>query len=92
MSYLLLIKATAFCLLLIMRKLIQSKMPTVLWFQKTQMCFEFKNIKRFRSIKIDHNKYINIRKVVKYLGNYFALKLPHIHAMTSCGTTYFVFC
>ena len=41
-------------------------------------------------MKIDH-KYINIGKVVKYLGNDLALKLPHIHAITGCETTSFMF-
>ena len=44
--------------------------------------FAIKNIKHSCSVKIDHNKYINIRKKVKYLGNDLALKLPHIHAIT----------
>ena len=52
--------------------------------------FAFKNIKPFCSMKIDYNKYINIAKVVKYLGNDLALKLPHIHAITGCDTTSFM--
>ena len=39
---------------------------------------------------IDHNKYINIGNVVKYLGNDLALKLSHNHAITCCDTTYFI--
>ena len=42
-------------------------------------------------MKIDYNKYINIAKVVKYLGNDLALKLSHIHAITGCDTTSFMF-
>ena len=52
--------------------------------------FAFKNTKRFWSKKIGHNKYINIGKVVKYLGIDLALKLPHIHAITGCDTTSFL--
>ena len=52
--------------------------------------FAFKNIKPFWSLKTDYNKFINIAKVVKYLGNDLALKLPHIHAIPGCDTTSFV--
>ena len=39
---------------------------------------------------IDHNKYINTGKVVKYLENDLAWKLAHIHAITGCDTTSFM--
>ena len=38
-------------------------------------------------IKIDHNKYVDIDKVVDYLGEEIATKLPAIHALTVCDTT-----
>ena len=42
-------------------------------------------------MKIYHNKYINIEKVVKDFGNDLAWKLSHIHAITGCDTTSFMF-
>ena len=97
-------KVTNICLHVIMRKLMQGrtctltlKIQTVLWFQKTVVfvlmvfVFALENIKSSWSVKIDHNKYINIGKVVKYLGNDLALKHPHIHAITGCVTTSFMF-
>ena len=38
-------------------------------------------------MKIDHNKYVDIDKVVDYLGEEIATKLPAIHALTGCDTT-----
>ena len=42
-------------------------------------------------MKIYHNKYINTGEEVKYLGNDLALNLPHIHVITGCDTTSFMF-
>ena len=53
--------------------------------------FAAKDIKYSWAMKIDHNKYINIQKVVQYLGKEIALKLPHVHAITGCDTTSFMF-
>lgn len=53
--------------------------------------FAFKNIKRSWSMKIDHNKHINIGKVVKYVGKDLILKLRHIYTITVCDTTSFMF-
>ena len=53
--------------------------------------FAFKNMKPSWSMKIDHNKCINTVKVVNYFGNNLALKLLHIHGITGCNTTSFMF-
>ena len=41
-------------------------------------------------IKIESNKFINIRKIVKYLGTEIPIKFPHIHAATGHDTTSFL--
>ena len=38
-------------------------------------------------MKIDHDKYVDIDKVVDYLGEEIATKLSEIHALTGCDTT-----
>ena len=38
-------------------------------------------------MKIDHDKYVDIEKVVEYLGEAIARMLPAIHALTGCDTT-----
>ena len=53
--------------------------------------FAFKHIKRSGSMKIDHNKYINIGKVMKHVGNDLVLKLRHIYTITVCDTMSFMF-
>ena len=35
-------------------------------------------------MKIESRKYINIRKIVQYLANDVATKLPQVHAVTGC--------
>ena len=35
-------------------------------------------------MKIESRKYINIRKIVQYLANNVATKLPQVHAVTEC--------
>ena len=44
-------------------------------------------------MKIESNKFINIRKIVQYLGTDLASKLPQIYAATGRDTTsFFTFC
>ena len=42
-------------------------------------------------MKIDHEKYVDIDKVIDYLGKEIATKLPAIHALTGCDTTSSIF-
>ena len=67
-----------------------GKRTVLFYFVLMIFAFTFKNRKCFCSMVIDHNKYINIGKVVKYLENDLAWKLAHIHAITSCDTTSFM--
>ena len=41
-------------------------------------------------IKIETNKFFNIRKIVEYLGTDFTKNLPQIHEVTVCDTTSFL--
>ena len=43
-----------------------------------------------RSSSMDHNKYINIRIVVKHFEKKLPLKASYNHAITSCDTTFFM--
>ncbi len=38
-------------------------------------------------MKIDHDRFIDIEKVVKFLGDTVSKQLPAIHALTGCDTT-----
>ena len=41
-------------------------------------------------MKTESNKFINIRKIVEYLGTDVAIKLPQIHSVTGCEITSFL--
>ena len=38
-------------------------------------------------MKIDNEKFIDVRQIVAYYGKDVILKLPHIHPVTGCNTT-----
>ena len=42
-------------------------------------------------MKIDHDKYVDIGKVNKYLGSKISCYLPQLHSLTGCDTTSFFF-
>lgn len=42
-------------------------------------------------MKIDFNKYVNIRKIVDHFGLPISKTLPHIHAVTGCDTTSYLY-
>ncbi len=52
-------------------------------------CIEKPSKKWF--LKIGHEKYVDIRKVVDYLGEEISKNLPSIHAITGCDTTSAIF-
>lgn len=54
------------------------------------LAFALKGTERSSSMEIDHNKYINIRIVVKHFGKKLSLKASYNHAITSCDTTFFM--
>ena len=41
-------------------------------------------------MKIEINKFINIRKIKEYLGKDVTTKLPQVHTVTECDTTSFL--
>ena len=49
--------------------------------------YALKDIKEDWYMKIGAKKFVNVRKIVQYLGKEVSLKLPHIHAITGCDTT-----
>ena len=42
-------------------------------------------------MKIDHQKYVVILKVLDYLGMEMSFRLPQLHAITGCDSTSFFF-
>ena len=48
-------------------------------------------IRRNWYMKYSAGKYANIGKIVQYLGNTVALKLPFIHCITGCDTTSYLY-
>ena len=49
--------------------------------------YALKNITSKWCMKIDNEKFIDVRKIVAYYGKDVILKLPHIHAVAGCDTT-----
>ena len=74
---------------------IENKKALFDLFSKCLVCKCFPEVIKipiaFTNEKIDHSKYINIGKAVKYLVNDLALKLPDVYAITGCDTTSFIF-
>ena len=42
-------------------------------------------------MKIDHNKFVDIRKIVSHLRLALSLQLPCIHGLTGCDTTSYMY-
>ena len=42
-------------------------------------------------MKVDHEKYVDIKMIVDRFGYEICLKLPHIHGMTGCDTRSYMF-
>ena len=42
-------------------------------------------------MKVDHNKYVDIEKIVRHIGIEIASYLPQLHALTGCNTTSFFY-
>ena len=42
-------------------------------------------------MKIESNKFINIRKIVEYLRTDVTAKFPQVHTVTGCDTTSFFY-
>ena len=53
--------------------------------------YALKDIKDDWYMKIGEKKFVNVRKSVQHLGKEISLKLPHIHAITGCDTTSYLY-